>query len=105
MLEVLSSDDVRTARARGPMPRRSLLHNMMIVVIALSAVQFGLMLDDSVVIEAVFSLQDLGLLLSDRFTAATQRMRGRDDISKARVVGLTTPRILIRKVCLTSPAR
>ncbi|HEY0290970.1 MAG TPA: ABC transporter permease [Hansschlegelia sp.] len=66
MLEVLSSDYVRTARAKGLPPRKILirhaLRNAAIPVIALAAVQFGFMLGGSIVIEAVFSLQGLGQL-------------------------------------------
>jgi len=66
MLEVLASDYVRTARAKGLPPRKILvrhaLRNAVIPVIALSAVQFGFMLGGSIVIEAVFSLQGLGQL-------------------------------------------
>ncbi|MGY2052358.1 ABC transporter permease [Methylobacterium sp. JK268] len=66
MLEVLASDYVRTARAKGLPPRKVLvrhaLRNAVIPVIALSAVQFGFMLGGSIVIEAVFSLQGLGEL-------------------------------------------
>ena len=66
MLDVLSSDYVRTARAKGLPPRKILLRhalrNAVIPVIALAAVQFGFMLGGSVVIEAVFSLQGLGQL-------------------------------------------
>ncbi|MCC0807810.1 ABC transporter permease [Methylobacterium sp. W2] len=66
MLEVLASDYVRTARAKGLPPRKILirhaLRNAVIPVIALAAVQFGFMLGGSIVIEAVFSLQGLGQL-------------------------------------------
>ncbi|MCJ2125340.1 ABC transporter permease [Methylobacterium sp. J-077] len=66
MLEVLASDYVRTARAKGLPPRKILvrhaLRNAVIPVIALSAVQFGFMLGGSIAIEAVFSLQGLGQL-------------------------------------------
>jgi peptide/nickel transport system permease protein len=66
MLDVLGSDYVRTARAKGLPPHKILirhaLRNAVIPVIALSAVQFGFMLGGSIVIEAVFSLQGLGQL-------------------------------------------
>lgn len=66
MLEVLASDYVRTARAKGLPPHKILvrhaLRNAVIPVIALAAVQFGFMLGGSIVIEAVFSLQGLGQL-------------------------------------------
>jgi peptide/nickel transport system permease protein len=66
MLDVLSSDYVRTARAKGlPMRKilvRHALRNAVIPVVALAAVQFGFMLGGSIVIEAVFSLHGLGQL-------------------------------------------
>ncbi|UMY17945.1 ABC transporter permease [Methylobacterium organophilum] len=66
MLEVLASDYVRTALAKGLPPHKVLLRhalrNAVIPVIALAAVQFGFMLGGSIVIEAVFSLQGLGQL-------------------------------------------
>jgi peptide/nickel transport system permease protein len=69
MLDVLSADYIRTARAKGLPPHKILirhaLRNAIVPVIALSAVQFGFMLGGSIVIEAVFSLQGLGQLAWD----------------------------------------
>lgn len=66
MLDVLSSDYIRTARAKGLSGGRVLfkhaLRNAMIPVVALAAVQFGFMLGGSIVIETIFSLQGLGHL-------------------------------------------
>jgi len=66
MLEVLSSDYIRTARAKGLRPSvvilKHALRNAMIPVVALAAVQFGFMLGGSIVIEAVFNMQGLGYL-------------------------------------------
>lgn len=69
MLDVLSADYIRTARAKG-LPRRKIivrhaLRNAIIPVVALAAVQFGFLLGGSIVIEAVFSLQGLGQLAWD----------------------------------------
>jgi len=64
MLEVLSADYIRTARAKGLAPRvvifKHALRNAIIPVVALAAVQFGFMLGGSIVIEAVFSMHGLG---------------------------------------------
>ena len=66
MLEVLSADYIRTARAKGLAPGvvlfKHALRNAIIPVVALAAVQFGFMLGGSVVIETVFSMQGLGYL-------------------------------------------
>ena len=66
MLEVLSSDYIRTARAKGLRPMRVLfkhaLRNAIIPVVALSAVQFGFMLGGSIVIETIFQINGLGYL-------------------------------------------
>ncbi len=66
MLEVLSSDYIRTARAKGLRPARVLfkhaLRNAIIPVVALAAVQFGFMLGGSIVIETIFQINGLGYL-------------------------------------------
>lgn len=66
MLEVLSSDYIRTARAKGLSPRKVLfkhaLRNAVIPVVSLAAVQMGFMLSGSVVVESVFALHGAGFL-------------------------------------------
>jgi peptide/nickel transport system permease protein len=66
MMEVLASDYIRTARAKGLSPRsvvfKHALRNAVIPVVALSAVQLGFVLGGSVVIETVFALNGLGYL-------------------------------------------
>jgi peptide/nickel transport system permease protein len=66
MLEVLSSDYIRTARAKGLRPGTVLfkhaLRNAIIPVVALTAVQFGFMLGGSIVIETIFAINGLGYL-------------------------------------------
>lgn len=66
MLEVLSSDYIRTARAKGLRPFSVLfkhaLRNAIIPVVSLSAVQFGFMLGGSIVIETIFQVSGLGFL-------------------------------------------
>ena len=66
MLEVLASDYIRTAYAKG-LPHRTVLfkhalRNAVIPVVALASVQFGHMLSGSVVIETVFAMQGIGQL-------------------------------------------
>lgn len=66
MLDVLASDYIRTARAKGlgmtSVLFKHALRNAMIPVVALAAVQFGFMLGGSIVVEAVFSMEGLGQL-------------------------------------------
>jgi peptide/nickel transport system permease protein len=66
MVEVLSSDYIRTAHAKGLPVRvvlfKHALRNAIVPVVALSSVQFGNMLSGSVVIETVFALQGIGYL-------------------------------------------
>ncbi|MCB1511754.1 MAG: ABC transporter permease [Hyphomicrobiaceae bacterium] len=66
MLDVLSSDYIRTARAKGLRPSTVLfkhaLRNAIIPVVSLAAVQFGFMLGGSIVIETIFSINGLGFL-------------------------------------------
>ena len=66
MIEVLSADYIRTARAKG-LPTSSVvfkhaLRNAIIPVVALAAVQLGFLLGGSVVIETIFALDGLGYL-------------------------------------------
>lgn len=66
MMDVMSSDYIRTARAKGLRPRvvlfKHALRNAIIPVVSLSAVQLGFMLGGSIVIEHIFSLHGLGSL-------------------------------------------
>ena len=66
MLEVLSADYIRTARAKGLRPVTVLfkhaLRNAILPVISLAAVQFGFMLGGSIVIETIFAINGLGFL-------------------------------------------
>lgn len=66
MIEVLESDYIRTARAKG-LPAGSVifkhaLRNAVVPVVALAAVQLGFLLGGSVVIETLFALDGLGYL-------------------------------------------
>lgn len=66
MIEVLSSDYVRTARAKGLSPLtvtvKHALRNALVPVVALTAVQMGFLLGGSIVIETIFALDGLGYL-------------------------------------------
>ncbi len=66
MLDVLSSDYIRTARAKGLKPPvvlfKHALRNAIIPVVSLAAVQLGFMLGGSIVIETIFSLNGVGRL-------------------------------------------
>ncbi len=66
MIQALSSDYIRTARAKG-LSRVSILlkhalRNAAIPVVAIAAVQLGFMLGGSIVIESVFALHGVGFL-------------------------------------------
>lgn len=66
MIEVLASDYVRTARAKGlsgaSVVLKHALRNALVPVVALAAVQLGFLLGGSVVIETIFALDGLGYL-------------------------------------------
>jgi len=66
MIEVMASDYIRTARAKGLRPGvvvfKHALRNAIIPVVSLSAVQLGFMLGGSIVIESIFTLNGLGWL-------------------------------------------
>ncbi len=66
MLEVLNSDYIRTARAKGASESRVMfkhaLRNAIIPVVSLAAVQMGFMLGGSIVVESVFALHGAGYL-------------------------------------------
>jgi len=66
MLDVLASDYIRTARAKGLRPPvvlfKHALRNAVIPVVSLAAVQLGFMLGGSIVIETIFSLNGVGKL-------------------------------------------
>jgi len=69
MIEVLGSDYIRTARAKGLPPSvvlfKHALRNAIIPVVALAAVWFGFMLGGSIVIETIFNLKGIGWLSYD----------------------------------------
>ena len=69
MLEVLSADFVRTARAKGLSETRVVLHhalrNALLPVITLGALEFGELLSGAVVTEQVFTIPGFGKLIVD----------------------------------------
>jgi peptide/nickel transport system permease protein len=73
MLDVLSADYVRTARAKGLRPRlvlRRHVLNGLIVVVTLLGIQVGQLLGGAVVVEEIFSVPGVGRML---LTAIVQR--------------------------------
>ncbi|WP_332680686.1 ABC transporter permease [Bosea sp. (in: a-proteobacteria)] len=72
MIEVLSADYIRTARAKGLPPGKIIfkhaLRNAVVPVVALAAVQLGFLLGGSVVIETIFALDGLGYLAYQSIT-------------------------------------
>jgi peptide/nickel transport system permease protein len=69
MLQVLSSDYVRTARAKGlhegTVILKHALRNAMIPIITLGALEFGTLLSGAVLTEQVFSIPGFGKLIVD----------------------------------------
>lgn len=66
MLEVLGSDYIRTARAKGVRERRVLVHhafrNALLPVVTVAGMQFGAVLSGAVLVETVFNWPGLGTL-------------------------------------------
>ena len=66
MLETLTTDYIRTARAKGLSQRRIMikhaLRSAVIPVVSLAAVQMGFMLGGSIVVESIFALHGAGYL-------------------------------------------
>jgi peptide/nickel transport system permease protein len=67
LLEVLSSDYVRTARAKGVREQsvvlRHALRNSLIPVVTIAGIQLALLLSGAVVTETVFSIRGIGRIL------------------------------------------
>lgn len=77
MLDVLGSDYIRTARAKGLTERavivRHAIRNALLVVVTVLGLQFGALLGGAIVIERVFNWPGIGLLA---LTAINQRDYG-----------------------------
>ncbi len=73
MLEVLQSDYIRTARAKGLYKHRIILvhalRNALLPVVTIFGLQFGHVLAGTVIIEAVFARPGLGLMLINAIVA------------------------------------
>jgi peptide/nickel transport system permease protein len=69
MLQVLGSDYVRTARAKGLAELRVILHhalrNALVPVVTLGALEFGQLLSGAVLTEQVFTIPGFGKLIVD----------------------------------------
>jgi peptide/nickel transport system permease protein len=69
MLQVLGSDYVRTARAKGLSQSRVVLHhalrNSLIPVVTLGALEFGTLMSGAVLTEQVFTIPGFGKLIVD----------------------------------------
>lgn len=69
MLQVLSSDYVRTARAKGVPEKivvsKHALRNALIPVITLSTIEFGQLLSGAILTEQIFSIPGFGKLIVD----------------------------------------
>ena len=73
MLEVLSSDFVRTARAKGLRERVTVIRHVfrpsMITIFTIIGLQFSLVLGGSVIMEAIFGIQGIGLWVIEAIAA------------------------------------
>jgi len=68
MLEVLESDYVRTARAKGLRPRtvifKHALRNAVIPIANLAAIELGVLLGGAIIVEAIFQYHGVGYLFA-----------------------------------------
>nr|WP_289038842.1 ABC transporter permease [uncultured Allobacillus sp.] len=73
MLEIISQDYIRTARAKGVKEKvviyRHALRNAMIPVVTVVGLQFGYLLGGAVLTETVFAINGLGRLVVDRIAS------------------------------------
>ena len=73
MLDVLSQDYIRTARAKGLKERvvtyRHALKNALIPVVTVIGLQFGVLIAGAVLTESVFAINGMGKLIVDRILA------------------------------------
>lgn len=73
MLDVISQDYIRTARAKGVRERvviyRHALKNALIPVVTVVGLQFGGLLSGAVLTESVFAINGMGALIIDRIMA------------------------------------
>ena len=73
MLEIISQDYIRTARAKGVTEKvviyRHALRNAMLPVVTVVGLQFGYLLGGAVLTETVFAINGLGRLVVDRIAS------------------------------------
>jgi peptide/nickel transport system permease protein len=73
MIEVLFSDYIRTARAKGLKERivvgRHVMRNSLLTLLTILGLQAGVLLGGSVVVESIFSVPGLGLMASQSVLA------------------------------------
>ena len=91
MLEVLESDYIRTARAKGASERsvvyKHALRNALIPVVTFAGLQFGALFSGAVLVETVFDWPGLGLLAYESIlTRDTPLMLGLLIVSAAMVI-------------------
>jgi len=69
MIETLSSDFIRTAKAKGlsrfTVIRRHALRNALVPVVTLMALSFGNLMSGALVVEAIFGVQGMGKSIYD----------------------------------------
>jgi ABC-type dipeptide/oligopeptide/nickel transport system permease component len=74
MIDVLSSDFIRTARAKGLGPVSVLfkhaLRNAVLPIVSVAAIQLGFLLGGSVIVESVFAFNGIGFLAFRSITSA-----------------------------------
>lgn len=72
MIEVMQSDYIRTARAKGlrsgTIVLKHALRNAILPLVSVAAVQFGFMLGGSVVVETIFAMRGVGYLAWESIT-------------------------------------
>jgi peptide/nickel transport system permease protein len=73
MLDVINSDYVRTARAKGLPERlvifRHVVRNALIPITTVTALQFGALLGGAIVTETIFTLDGMGFFFYNRLQA------------------------------------
>jgi len=69
VVEILSTDYIRTARAKGlseiRVNRKHVLRNAMILVLTTAGLQFGSLMGNTVIVEKLFSWPGIGSLMVD----------------------------------------
>lgn len=72
VIEVMKSDYIRTARAKGLRPSKVVLkhamRNAILPLVSVAAVQLGFMLGGSIVVETIFAMRGLGYLAWESIT-------------------------------------